>query len=1709
MPSNVTLKAIGLQTQANQLDLSPGSLTTASNVIIRRDNVIEPRRGYKIYGTDLGTSSDRAKQLMTYKQRILRHFADDLEYDTGKLNSSGAEVFSAFNGSYSEPQTGRRIRFIESNSNFYFTTSQGIKKISAKTAADFTTSSNFITQAGGIKALDLTGRLNIELGDQSGFLPQDGAVAYRVMWGTRDANNNLIQGSPSQRAEVFNPLNNLIVQDFMNVLGALDNVCRSTSPSLISDGNYVLTLNLPITASATEVRTNLISLAAKLDNDILYADGVSAPLNVTDASINAGIATLSFTSGDPSTYFHNGSHISLSGFTPATGTLNGPQTISSLFSSFTTTGDTDSGSVEVTTYQTVADVAGSLNGQYFTFNSVNDVTEYYAWYKVSGVGTDPNIPNKTGIQVNIDTNDVELAVATKTADTINSFTTDFVASAGVFGPFTLITLTNSSIGSVTDGTAGTSGFTVTVTNQGVDANVITSVADTSGINVGSLISGTGIPANTYVTAIGVGTITISKNATATNASVDLGFAAGINFTTTATGSVSVITPTINSYEYENIVQPGVPSTPATDQQLVAIQTYLQDIIVQLQSEPSANSYTINDITIANPTQVTTTTPHYLTTADVITITGSDSTPSINGANTVTVVDIYSFTVPVNVTVVGTVGSFETISTPVISEASQTTFISTLDITTTATVSLTITIPENATTSNFFQVYRSDVAQATGVSILSTDVFPNDELKLVYEAFPTDDDITAGQVTVEDITPDAFRGANLYTNESTGEGILQANDLPPFAVDINRFKNVTFYANTRTRQRKSLSLLGVSNMIDDYNNGNIPTFTIANETGSNTYTFVVGVQEVTEIETVADSGGDLADTYFTINSANDITEYYVWYKVNGVGTDPAISGKTGVVVFLDTNDSANDVAEKTATTLAVHNADFIVTYDTDTITVTNTQEGYTTDANEETSGFTVTVTTSGAGEDAAQKQILLSNLVSPAQAVDETAKSMVHVINQDTDEIVYAFYLSGAQQVPGQILIEGRELTNDPFYIVANNSITGLSFNPDLSPENTFIDISVANPTVITTASPHNLTNLDSIVITNTDSTPPVNGLYTITYIDPTTFSIEVDVTVIGTTGSFRNSNTAIKSDNEELANRIYYSKYLQPEAVPIVNTIDVGAKDKAILRIFPLRDSLFVFKEDGLFRISGETTPFNLSLFDSSVVLLAPDSLDVSNNLLYGWTTQGVVSVSETGASNPPISRPIDSELLKLATTQYENFTSATWGIGYESDNSYTVYTVQATDDTYAQIGYRYSTITNTWTTFDKSATCGVINSVDDKQYLGAGDVNSLEKERKEFSRYDYADREITKTLTSSNYFGDELKLSTVSDISVGDVVTQDQYLTVYEYNQILKKMDTDATLDHDYFSSLEASAGDELRTKVDALITKVANDSTRLAQSGATSSADYLVYESIGTSGTITGNSADDPTVITCASHGLQTGRIITIAGSDSSPTINGTYAVTVINANTFSIPVSVTVPGTAGTFTVENTNFLDIEASYNGLLTLMNNDPGVNYSNYMLIENVTLIETIVTDVDNNTKKITVDKILDFISGPLTIFKSITSTITYGPQTMGDALSFKQFREATVMFENKAFTSASLSFATDLLPMLQSVPVLGTGNGIFGLGNNFGYNFFGGGSHSAPFRTYIPRDAQRCRYLICQFEHTGAREKFSIYGISLTGEVYSTKAYR
>ncbi len=118
------------------------------------------------------------------------------------------------------------------------------------------------------------------------------------------------------------------------------------------------------------------------------------------------------------------------------------------------------------------------------------------------------------------------------------------------------------------------------------------------------------------------------------------------------------------------------------------------------------------------------------------------------------------------------------------------------------VSVVSYLPPEVTTSHIFLLYATE--------IVATATDPGDEQRQVYKVNPTSTDITNGYLTIVDITPDAFRGDDLYTNQNQ-EGIANQNDRPPLARDICTFRRKMLYANFTEPHRMELQMLGTSGM----------------------------------------------------------------------------------------------------------------------------------------------------------------------------------------------------------------------------------------------------------------------------------------------------------------------------------------------------------------------------------------------------------------------------------------------------------------------------------------------------------------------------------------------------------------------------------------------------------------------------------------------------------------------------------------------------------------------------------------------------------------------------------------------------------------------------------------------------------------------------------------------------------------------------------
>ncbi len=252
------------------------------------------------------------------------------------------------------------------------------------------------------------------------------------------------------------------------------------------------------------------------------------------------------------------------------------------------------------------------------------------------------------------------------------------------------------------------------------------------------------------------------------------------------------------------------------------------------------------------------------------------------------------------------------------------------------------------------------------------------------------------------------------------------------------------------------------------------------------------------------------------------------------------------------------------------------------------------------------------------------------------------------------------------------------------------------------------------------------------------------------------------------AGTTQSSTNSTEKNAVRISKNLQPEAVPTVNVFYLGSADKAITRAIALRDSIFVFKEDGIFRIVGDAVSnFSGSDFDLTVKLKADETAVAFNNQAFGFTNQGIVAVSETGVA--VVSRDKEGDFFQLSALS--GFASKSFGTAYESDRHYMFHTIEDADDAFASQAFIYNVFTNAWTgPWPVPASAGIVKDSDDKLYLGFwaqdGDYpRYVRQERKSFTVMDYADEEYALTVVSSDE--DEIVVASTTSVAVKDKIKQ------------------------------------------------------------------------------------------------------------------------------------------------------------------------------------------------------------------------------------------------------------------------------------------------------------------------------------------------------
>ena len=130
---------------------------------------------------------------------------------------------------------------------------------------------------------------------------------------------------------------------------------------------------------------------------------------------------------------------------------------------------------EVSTVVAVADVGGALGGKYFILPSALDAVKYAVWIDVDNCSTAPTVAGATLVEVDVAEDAANTAVASAISAAL-----DALPAFGASVDTATVTITNAAKGATTDIAAGTSGFTVGVSTQGVSSTPAISTSNLQG-----------------------------------------------------------------------------------------------------------------------------------------------------------------------------------------------------------------------------------------------------------------------------------------------------------------------------------------------------------------------------------------------------------------------------------------------------------------------------------------------------------------------------------------------------------------------------------------------------------------------------------------------------------------------------------------------------------------------------------------------------------------------------------------------------------------------------------------------------------------------------------------------------------------------------------------------------------------------------------------------------------------------------------------------------------------------------------------------------------------------------------------------------------------------------------------------------------------------------------------------------------------------------
>lgn len=457
MAQESVLKQQGLYTHPSVLSEVPqGALQIADNIVLDRESIFSPRRGFKDSGATFGVADDRMKALSEYQGQVIGNY--DVSAANFKLTRFDGFTFTDYAGDFIPHETDQKMKFERSNQNFYFTTDEGIKKLDSVTGQP--------VPSGVPKALGGIARLT----GTTGFFNNNTQVAYRFVWKFIDANNNELLSAPSERLVVSNGT------------GGSKNVDLTIDiPDGITTAHVLQVYRSPFSASITDVPSDEMGLA--LEDSPSAGEITAASITVSDLVEQELRGTTLYTSPSQDGIIQANDQPSLAQdmalfkntlfFANITGKhrlkLNiiaaggGTGLVADDVVAIAGTTYTFKAEISETTDITTLGGGAITTGDRWHISSAKDETDYYVWYDVDSGGGDPAPAGRVPITVAISSGDSSTTVANLTAtalDAIGDFTATDDGAAKV-------TVLNSRPGLTTDAVDVDAGVTIVVTTQGV------------------------------------------------------------------------------------------------------------------------------------------------------------------------------------------------------------------------------------------------------------------------------------------------------------------------------------------------------------------------------------------------------------------------------------------------------------------------------------------------------------------------------------------------------------------------------------------------------------------------------------------------------------------------------------------------------------------------------------------------------------------------------------------------------------------------------------------------------------------------------------------------------------------------------------------------------------------------------------------------------------------------------------------------------------------------------------------------------------------------------------------------------------------------------------------------------------------------------------------------------------------------------------------